>query len=128
MPESDLISIQSFVKNGFGYVYLAGRLVAETRFDFKQVLREIVVVGNARQIIISLGALEYIDSAGLAALIGGWKSVKENGGEAVVAELSDSLRAIFEVSSLHQFFTIFPSVDSATAYFAGKAVGSGQSG
>ncbi|MBI1785447.1 STAS domain-containing protein, partial [Candidatus Sumerlaeota bacterium] len=116
MPNPYLLSIQAFVKGSVGYMYLSGRLVAESRFDFKKELRD-MASQSPRRIIVSLGPLEYIDSAGMAALIGAWKSLKEIGGELILAEVSTSLKALFEVSSLQKFFKIFPTVREALEYF-----------
>lgn len=119
MPNSDLLSIQSYAKQGIGYIHLSGRLVAETRFDFKKEVRELTEAGS-QSIIINLGPLEYIDSAGMAALIGAWKQLRDSGGELVTAELSSSIQSLFEVSSMEKFFTIFPTVSAATEYFKNK--------
>lgn len=124
MPNSDLLSIQSYVKQGIGYIHLSGRLVAETRFDFKKEVREMSENGCSK-VIVNLGPLEYIDSAGMAALIGAWKQLRDAGGELVTAELSSSIQSLFEVSSMEKFFAIFPAVSSATEYFRNKSASDG---
>jgi anti-anti-sigma factor len=122
MPAEDLLGIQSYVQEGVGYLALSGRLVAESRFDFKIYLRD-WDRSYPLQVIVVLRDLEYIDSAGLAALIGAWKRIKELGGELVVAELNPALKALFEVSSLEKFFRIFSNLEAAQEYFRDSRAG-----
>ncbi len=115
MANPEDLTIRSELEGDLGCIELGGRLVAESRWDFKSEWRELNEAAPSR-VVISLRKLEYIDSAGLAALIGAWKQAKERGGEMVVAEVNPSLKALFEVSSLNKFFKIFPTAEAARAY------------
>jgi len=116
MPAEDLLSIQSYMRDEIAHLELGGRLVAESRFDFKIYMRDWDTT-YPLQVVVVLRSLDYIDSAGLASLIGGWKKMKELGGELVVAHLNPSLQSIFEVSSLGKFFKIFQRTEDAIQYF-----------
>ena len=67
------------------------------------------------KLLIDLSKVSYIDSSGLAALLGGMQGVEFYGGKLYLVGMSDSLRPIFESSRLDQVFRIVPDIDSALA-------------
>ena len=67
------------------------------------------------QLVVDLSRVTYIDSAGLAALIGAKQNVEAYGGKFALAGLQETVRSIFEISRLDQVFRIFPDVDAALA-------------
>jgi anti-sigma B factor antagonist len=67
------------------------------------------------RLVIDLSEVSYIDSAGLAALIGGMQKVEEYGGKFMLAGLQETVRSIFEISRLDQVFQIFPDANAALA-------------
>jgi anti-sigma B factor antagonist len=68
-----------------------------------------------KQLIVDLSRVTYIDSSGLAALIGGMQHAEEYGGKFALAGLQETIRTIFEIARLDQVFQIFPDVDAALA-------------
>lgn len=67
------------------------------------------------RLVIDLSGVTYIDSAGLAALIGAMQKVEGYGGKFLLAGLQETVRSIFEISRLDQVFQIFPDADAALA-------------
>jgi len=57
----------------------------------------------------------YIDSSGLAALIGAMQEVEGYGGKFLLAGLQETVREVLESSRLDQVFQIFPDADAALA-------------
>lgn len=114
-PEA-AINIDLDQASGIGIVRLRGRLVAETRYEFKTSLREWEETATPARVAIILRDLEYMDSAGLAALIGSWKKFQEGGGELVLAEVNPQLKTLFQVTMIEKFFKIFPSYAEAEAH------------
>ena len=68
-----------------------------------------------KTLVVDLSRVSYIDSSGLAALIGAMQNVQEYGGKFALAGLQETVRAIFEIARLDQVFRIFPDVDAALA-------------
>ncbi len=68
-----------------------------------------------QRLVVDLSHVTYIDSAGLAALIGAMQNVESYGGQFLLAGLQETVRSIFEISRLDQVFQIFPDVDAALA-------------
>jgi anti-sigma B factor antagonist len=64
---------------------------------------------------LELSGVPYIDSAGLAALIGAMQEVEGYGGKFLLAGLQEIVREVLESSRLDQVFQIFPDADAALA-------------
>jgi anti-sigma B factor antagonist len=67
------------------------------------------------RLVVDLSSVTYIDSAGLAALIGAMQRVEGYGGKFLLAGLQETVLKIFESSRLDQVFQIFPDADAALA-------------
>lgn len=67
------------------------------------------------RLVVDLSDVTYIDSAGLAALIGAMQKVEGYGGKFLLAGLQETVRSIFEISRLDQVFQIFPDAEAALA-------------
>src|SRR5204862_2898251 len=67
------------------------------------------------RLVVDLSGVPYIDSAGLAALIGAMQEVEGYGGKFLLAGLQENMCNIFETSRLDQVFQIFPDADAALA-------------
>src|ERR1700757_3654032 len=68
-----------------------------------------------KRLVVDLSDVNYIDSAGLAALIEAMQRVEGYGGKFLLTGLQETVRSIFEISRLDQVFQIFPDVDAAVA-------------
>src|SRR5438067_12561313 len=65
------------------------------------------------RLVVDLSDVTYIDSAGLAVLIGAMQRVVAYGGKFALAGLQETERSIFEISRLDQVFQIFPDTNAA---------------
>ena len=74
-----------------------------------------MIAKKPRRLVIDLSGVNYIDSAGLAALIQAMQKVEGYGGKFLLSGLQETVRSIFEISRLDQVFQIFPDVDAALA-------------
>jgi anti-sigma B factor antagonist len=66
-------------------------------------------------LVVDLSGVPYIDSAGLAALIGAMQEVEGYGGKFLLAGLQGTICDIFESVRLDQVFQVFPDADAALA-------------
>lgn len=81
-------------------------------------LREqlISLVGDGRyRIVVSLEAVDFIDSTGLGVLISGLKRVRTHGGEFAVVCNEPRIMKVFEITGLDTVFNVVPTLDDALA-------------
>ncbi|MEG4218236.1 STAS domain-containing protein [Microcoleus sp. Pol14C6] len=61
--------------------------------------------------VIDMGAVDFIDSSGICALVGGLNAARHRGCRLVICNLSATVKLIFEITQLDQLFEIFDSFD-----------------
>lgn len=115
MPLVHMLQIRKRVDKDIGLITLEGQLMAESRFDLEQLLRE-WMEGGVHFVLISCRDLKFIDSAGLSTLIGGLHRLKRAGGDLVMCEMNPSIESLFEVTTLSNYFRFFSTADLATAH------------
>lgn len=84
---------------------ITGRLDALTAPEAEVVLNR-AVDEDASRLVINLGGLEYISSAGLRVLVATGKRVARENGKMVLCELHDGVREVFEISGLLFVLTV----------------------
>ena len=94
----------SVSNDGTEYTFtLDGRLDTITAPDLESKINE--VVGDASKLILDLGSLEYISSAGLRVLLGAAQAM-DGKGDMVVRNLTKSVMEVFELTGFSRMFTI----------------------
>ena len=68
-----------------------------------------------KRLVVDLSRVPYIDSSGLAVLIGAMQSLEHEGGLFMLAGAQEAVRLILESARLDQYFLLFPNVDAALA-------------
>jgi anti-sigma B factor antagonist len=102
----------------------AGRIDHATTQGFKTALLTQLGAGPSasNQLVLDLGAVEYIASVGLRALMLAAREAKAQGRTLVVAALQPLVREVFEISRFTLLFTVFPSVRDALAALSPDAL------
>lgn len=77
------------------------------------------VDGGARAVTVDLGRVEFLDSTGLGVLVGGLKRTRLAGGDFSLVCDQERILKIFRITGLDQIFTVYPTVEAATAGAAG---------
>jgi anti-sigma B factor antagonist len=65
--------------------------------------------------VIDLSNVPFIDSSGIAVLIGAMQSLEHEGGVFMLAGAQRGVRMILESAKLDQYFRLFPDVEAAAA-------------
>lgn len=76
--------------------------------------------GPAHPLVLDLGAVDYIASIGLRALMLASRQARAQGGTIAVAALQPLVQEIFEISKFTLVFPCFPSVAAALAGVAAR--------
>ena len=71
------------------------------------------LVGAAPDVVVDLSGVEFVDSAGVAVLVGLFKNARGLGGHARFCGLTPGVRAVLELIQLDRIFEIYDDVDAA---------------
>jgi anti-sigma B factor antagonist len=76
--------------------------------------------GDARElatdtILLNFGGVEYINSTGIALIVGLLAQARKSGTRMLSSGLSDHYREIFEITRLADFMELYPDEESAVA-------------
>jgi len=82
-----------------------------------------LVEGGDRQVVVDLGRVEFLDSTGLGVLVGALKRLRSVDGELSLVCAQERLLKIFRITGLDRVFTLYESVDAATANGDGASAG-----
>ena len=71
------------------------------------------VVGEAKNILIDLSAVTYMDSSGIASLVEAYQQAKKNEVSFSLVSVSPSVLRVINMARLDKVFTIHESLESA---------------
>jgi anti-sigma B factor antagonist len=83
--------------------------------ELRASLRAIIDEEKPKRLVVDLSRVPYIDSSGIAVLIGAMQSLELEGGTFLIAGAQEGVRTIFQSARLDQYFRLFPDVDAAVA-------------
>lgn len=90
-------------------------LNAATSGEFDVQLTTAIAAPGVVAVLVDFGAVTFIDSAGLMALVSGLKQAKKMGCRLSLCSVSAGIRMILELSQLDRVFDIFENVESFEA-------------
>jgi anti-sigma B factor antagonist len=98
-------------------VDLSGRLtLGDASAQLRQALRELLDSGR-KKIVLNLGQVGYIDSSGLGELVSSFTTVKNNGGQLKLVNLTDKVNDLLTVTKLYTVFEIHSDEGAAVQSF-----------
>jgi anti-anti-sigma factor len=68
-----------------------------------------------KRLVVDLSRVPYVDSSGIAVLIGAMQSLELEGGTFMLAGAQEAVGMILKSARLDQYFHLFPDVDAALA-------------
>jgi anti-anti-sigma factor len=107
-------------------IRLQGRIDHKTAKGFEDELKPLLdgcVAGQNRRILLDLGGVDLMTSAGLRVLMIAAKTCGKHGGEIVVAALRPTVEEIFKISRFDLILKIFPTVEAALEKMSPDASG-----
>ncbi len=100
-------------KDDVTVVEIAGRFDASTAPDVKAKLHKLIEDGNIL-LVINLKDLEFVDSAGLGALVSCLRRAAADGGDLRLADVPPFCKSIFELTRLTRVFDVTESEAEAS--------------
>lgn len=85
--------------------------------DFKQKVIDLINTNDARHVIFDLQQLKFIDSSGLGSFLAILRNLNSQGGDLKLANMSNTVRTMFELVSMHKIFEIFATTEEALRAF-----------
>jgi anti-sigma B factor antagonist len=104
--------------SGVTVLALAGRItLGEESNQLRTKIKDILGQGMKR-LVLDLGNVSYIDSAGLGTLVAGYTSAQSQGASMKLANLTKRFREQLYITKLVTVFEVYDSVDAAVKSFA----------
>jgi anti-sigma B factor antagonist len=94
-------------------VRCTGKLTLVTASSLKALIDH-VVNGGHPQVVVDLGGVEFIDSTGLGALIGGLKKARQAGGDLRIAGSGTQVSTVLQLTNLDRVLRPYVTVTDAT--------------
>jgi anti-sigma B factor antagonist len=113
-------------RNHISIIKVGGYIDTTTSSELERALSALLKQGRFF-IIVDLGNVDYISSAGWGIFISEIKSIRENGGDLKLVRMVPDVYEIFELLEFHQILDVYDTVDEAVNKFemleaAGKSV------
>jgi anti-anti-sigma factor len=93
-------------------ISISGRLDTITAPDFEAGLKQ-WLEKNERILIIDLGSVDYISSAGLRIILATAKIMKTRDGQLLLARLQPDVKRVFEISGFTTILPVYETIQSA---------------
>ena len=92
--------------DGITIVDLSGRIIlGEGSASLRDIVRDLVAKGN-KKILLNLGDVNYIDSSGVAELVSAFASVRNQGGELKLLNLTKKVHDLLQITKLYTVFDV----------------------
>jgi anti-sigma B factor antagonist len=83
-------------------------------------LRSLLSQGT-KNIVLNMGAVSYVDSAGLGELVGAYTTATNQGGALKLLHLQGKMKDLMQITKLHTIFPAFEDEKSAVDSFGAAA-------
>ncbi len=98
-------------------VDLSGRItLGEASVVVRDVINDLMGKGK-KKILLNLGKVDYIDSSGIGVLVSGFSTVRSQGGELKMVNLSKRIRDLLHITKLYSLFDVKDDEAAAVASF-----------
>ena len=103
--------------DGITIVDLSGRItLGEGSVILRDTVRELIGKGN-KKILLNLGDVNYIDSSGIGELVSAFTTVRNQGGELKLLNLTKKVHDLLQITKLYTVFDVKDDEASAVKSF-----------
>jgi len=104
--------------DGVTIIDLSGRItLGEGSVVLRDTIRDVVAGGN-KKILLNLGDVTYIDSSGIGELVSSFTSVRNQGGELKLLNLTKKVHDLLQITKLYTVFDIKDDEAQAVGSFS----------
>ena len=104
--------------DGITIVDLSGRItLGEGSVVLRDTIKDLLSKGQ-KKILLNLGDVSYIDSSGIGELVSAFTSVRNQGGELKLLNLTKKVHDLLQITKLYTVFDVKDDEASAIASFA----------
>lgn len=103
---------------GVTVLTVSGRVtLGDESIQMRTKIKELLAQGKKR-LVLDLGGVSYIDSAGLGTLVAAYTSTRSSGGDIKLANITEKFDELLSITKLLTVFSVYKSVDEALKSFA----------
>ena len=100
-------------------VDISGRItLGEGSALLRDTVRDLLAKGQ-KKILLNLGDVSYIDSSGIGELVSGFTTVKNQGGELKLLNLTKKVHDLLQITKLYTVFDVHSDESAALESFKG---------
>ena len=104
--------------DGISIMDCSGRItLGEGSVQLRDAVRDLVAKGS-KQILLNLGDVTYIDSSGIGELVSAFTTVRNQGGDLILLNLTKKVHDLLQITKLYTVFDVKDDEASAVASFA----------
>jgi anti-sigma B factor antagonist len=104
--------------DGVTIVDSSGRItLGEGSVQLRDAVRDLLAKGS-KQILLNLGDVTYIDSSGIGELVSAYTTVRNQGGDLKLLNLTKKVHDLLQITKLYTVFDVKDDEASAVASFA----------
>ena len=119
------ITISTRQVRGVTIVEISGRIIlGKESTKLRDLIHDLLRIGH-RQIVLNLGAVDYIDTIGLGSLAGALTTVRKQGGELKLLNLQEKVADVMQITKLYTVFDIIMGEAAAVESFIQSAATAG---
>ena len=105
--------------SGITIVDLSGRItLGEGSVVLRDTIRDLIGKGD-KKILLNLGDVSYIDSSGIGELVSAYTTVRNQGGELKLLNLTKKVHDLLQITKLYTVFDIKDDEATAIKAFSG---------
>jgi len=106
------LDIDTYAHDDWWVVSVHGDVDIATAPRLREVVIGLVSDGHL-DVVIDLGAVDFLDSTGLGAIVGALKRVRTHGGDLRLVCTNSRIRKVFELTGLDRVFVMADSIETA---------------
>ena len=111
------LRIESKETDGVTVLTVAGRVtLGDESNQMRSKIKELLAQGKKR-LVLDLGGVSYIDSAGLGTLVAAYTSARNSGADIKLANITKKLDDLLNITKLVTVFSVYKSVNDARKAF-----------
>ncbi len=107
------MQVSTEIKDGYLIARIKGELDMETVDKFKKKVISEMESENINNLILNFKETDFIDSTGLGAILGRYRSLKDKGGNVILVDLNPRIKKVFSLSGILNTIPVYKTENTA---------------